>query len=309
MAAARLAWRLNRGQLLFVTVVVGGLSAAALWLAFDMRSELVGCGTPTASEACTYVFPFQESHGGAVLMLQMIAGVVPYGLGLALGVPLVSGEVEHRTALIAWSLAGSRLRWLLWRAIPVLLIGFVLAAFMAFAAEQMDQAYLPKSDLGFLLFDARGAPLVMRAVVAFALAVALGALLGRLLPALLVGIALSVAVSIGFESIRNRWLPPAELDPAMTPFEGGNPMTTEILYRLPDGTVVGNEEGEALIEQAYEANNFEEPDPATMPQPVFYGIGADRYADVVLRESLALGAIATGMGAAAFVVVRRRRPE
>ncbi len=309
MGAARLAWRLERAQLMFVLVVCGGMSTAALWLALDMRSHLVGCGTPSAAEACQFIYPFQESHGNAVLLLQMMFGLVPYGLGLVLGVPLVSREVEHRTALMAWPLAGSRLRWLAWRATPTLAVCIVLAALLAFAAEQMGQAYLPKTDLGFLQFDARGVPLVMRAFAALVLGVLVGALFGRLLPALLVGIGLSVALSIGFASVRDRWLPPEEIPVELTPFEGGNPMTTEVLYRLPDGSIIGNEEGEALIEAAYEANSFEEPDPATVPQPVFYGIGADRYADVVLRESAALGAVATVLGGAAALIVRRRRPE
>lgn len=309
MEAARLAWRLNRAQLLFAIVVCGGLSAAAMWLAMDMRAQLVDCGTPTAAEACEFTLPFQESHGGAVLMLQMIFGSVPFGLGLVLGVPLVSREVEHRTALVAWPLARSRLRWLAWRAAPVLSVAVALAATTAFAAEQMDQAYLPKSNLGYLLFESRGVPFVTRAIVALLLGVAVGALLGRLLPALLIGIGLSVALSIGLASVRDRWLPPTELASELTPFEGGNPMTTEILYRLPDGSVIANEAGEALIDAAWQANDFEEPDPATLPQPVFYGIGADRYWDVVLRESLALGALAAAVAAAAWLIVRRRRPE
>jgi hypothetical protein len=305
----RLAWRLSRAELLFAMVLCGGLSAAAMWLALDMRAQLAGCGTPSAAEACGFVYPFQESHGQAVQLLQMVIGFVPYGLGLILGVPLVAREVEQRTALIAWPLAKSRVRWLAWRALPIVVVGLLLVGVLAFAAEQMSQAYLPKSDLGYLLFGTRGVPLVVRGLVAIVLGIALGALSGRLLPALLVGIGLCVALSVAFDTVRDRWLPSVELAAAESPFEGGNPMTTAVLYRLPDGTIIGNEEGEAMIEAAWEANDYQEPDPATLPQEVFYGIGADRYADVVVRESLAMAVLTAVLAGAAALVVRRRRPE
>jgi hypothetical protein len=305
----RLTWRLQRDGLLFCVALCGLLAGAEAWLAFDMRSHLVGCGTSQAAEACGFVYPFQESHGSAVQMLQMVNGLVPYGVGLVLGVPLVAREVEHRTALIAWPLARSRMRWLAWRTLPIIVVGALLASAVAAAGEQMTQAYLPKSDLGFLLFTQRGVPLVMRALMAMVLGLAIGGLTGRLLPALLIGIGLSAAISIGFDAVRDRWLPPAEIPAANSPFEGGNPLTTEILYRLPDGSIIGNEEGEALIEAAYEANNFEEPDAATLPKEVFYGIAADRYGEVVMRESVALGALGLAMGGLAAAVVHRRRPE
>jgi hypothetical protein len=304
-----MAWRLQRDGLLFCIALCGVMALAEAWLAFDMRSYLVGCGTAHAADACQFVYPFQKTHGNAVQLLQMMNGLVPYAVGLVLGVPIVAHEIEHRTALIAWPIARSRLRWLAWRATPILLGALVLTGLLAAAAEQMSQAYLPKSDLGFLLFGERGIPLVARALAALTLGVAIGTVTGRLLPALLVGIGLSVAMSIGFDAVRDRWLPSVELAGEQTPFENGNPMTTEILYRLPDGSIIGNEEGEARIEAAYEANNFEEPDPDTLPQPVFYGIGGDRYGDVVLRESLALAVLGTALGGIAIAAVQRRRPE
>jgi hypothetical protein len=308
--AVRMAWRLQRAQLLFCLGLCAGLAGVALWLAADMRSMLTGCGTPQAARACEFIIPFQQSHGGAVAPIQALTNFVPYGVGLLLGVPMVAREVEHRTALIAWPLAASRLRWLVWRATPVLLAALVLVAVLAVAVQQMDQAYLPKSELGFLRYDGRGLPLVMRALVALLLGVAIGAIVGRLLPALLVGLGLSVALSVGLGLAVNRWVPAAEMTREQSP-EGltSNPLTTDVRYRLPDGSLVGHEEGEALVQAAYEASGGEEPDPSSLPQAVFYGISGDRYGEVVLRESLALGALAAVLGGTAAVVVRRRRPE
>ena len=310
MAAIRLAWRLQRAELLFCLGLCGSLAAVAVWLAWDMRSELVGCGTAQAAAACEFVYPFQESHGSAVQLLQLVIGLVPYGLGLVLGVPLVAREVEHRTALIAWPLAGSRRRWFAWRAIPVIVAGLVLVAVLAFAAGQMNQAYLPKSDLGFLLYDGRGLPLVMRAFVALVVGAAIGALIGRVLPALLVVIALSVAISTGLGAVLDRWVPSRELSAEQSPMNGvGGVLTTEVHYRLPDGRVVDAQEGEIMAEAIYQESGGAEPDPSTLPQPLFYGIAADRYGEVVLRESLALGGLALVVAGAATVILERRRPE
>jgi hypothetical protein len=312
MGAARLAWRLQRWELAFVAIGGLGLAAVAFWQAFDMRSMLTGCGTPAAAPPCQFVYPFQNTNGNVVSMAQMLIGLAPFVTGLLLGVPIVAREVEHRTALLAWPLVGSRARWLAWRVVPALIIGVIVMAVLAVAADQMAQAYLPKSDLGFLGHESRGLPLVMRAVVVLALAVALGALIGRILPALVVGIVLCVGLSVGLGLALDYWLPSQVLTADEAPGGLTNPAVTHVLYRMPSGEIISNEEGELLIEEAYSAAieaGKEEPDPATLPQEVYTGISAARHGLVVLRESLALGALAVGLFCLAVVIVRRRRPE
>jgi hypothetical protein len=91
-----------------------------------------------------------------------------------------------------------------------------------------------------------------------------------------------------------------------------NPVLTEVRYRMPSGEIISAQEGEIIVSTAYEAAREAgepEPDPATLPQEVFTGISAARHGEVVLRESLALGALAAGLFGVATVVVRRRRPE
>jgi hypothetical protein len=312
MTTLRLAWRLQRWEFAFVALGGLGLSAVALWQAFDMRSLLIGCGTPSAAPACEFVYPFQNTHGDAVLLIQMLIGVAPFFVGLLLGVPIVTREIEHRTALIAWPLAGSRARWLTWRVAPAFIIGLVVMAALAVAADLLAQAYLPKSDLGFVQHEARGLPLVMRAMVVLALGVALGALIGRFLPALLVGIVLCVGMSVALGSALDHWLPSQVLSENEAPGGLTNPAVTDVRYRMPDGQIVSAQEGETIISAAYDraaAAGEPEPDPATLPHEVYTGISAARHGEVVLRESLALGALALGLLGVAVVVVRRRRPE
>lgn len=310
MARLRLAWRLQRWEFAFVVIGGLGLATVAFWQAFDMRLMLTGCGTPSAAPACEFTYAFQNTHGNTVMLIQMLSGVAPFFVGLLLGVPIVTREIEQRTALIAWPLAGSRMRWLAWRVAPATIIGLTVMAVLAVAADLMLQAYFPKSDLGFLQHGSRGVPLVMRAAVVLALGVALGALIGRFLPAVLVGIALCVGLSVGLGATLDHWLPSqvlTESDPGLT-----NPAITDVHYQMPDGRMISAQEGEIIISNAYEAAREAgepEPDPATLPHEVFTGISAARHGEVVLRESLALGALTLGVLGFAAVVVRRRRPE
>lgn len=312
MTTLRLAWRLQRWEFAFVVIGGLGLASVAFWQAFDMRSLLTGCGTPSAAPACGFTYAFQNTHGNTVMLIQMLIGLAPFFAGLLLGVPIVTREIEQRTALIAWPLAGSRMRWLALRSAPALIIGLAVMAVLAVAADLMAQAYLPKSDLGFLQHGSRGLPLVMRAAVVLALGVALGALIGRFLPALLVGIVLCVGLTVALGAALEQWLPSQVLTEDEAPGGLTNPLTTEVRYRMPSGEIISAQEGEIIVSAAYEAAfqaGEPEPDPATLPQEVITGISAARHGEVVLRESLALGALALGLFGLAAFVVRRRRPE
>lgn len=305
----RLAWRLQRWEMAFVTIACLVLSGVAFWLANDMRSVLANCGTTAATHACDVTYAFQDSHGTAVQLTQMAITFVPFVGGLVLGVPVVAREVEHRTALISWPLSGSRVRWLAWRMAPVFVVTLALVSVLAVAADQMAHAYFPHSDLGFQDYEYRGLPLVMRTLLILVSGVAIGALLGRTLPALLVGIGLSVAVSIALGTALPRWVPSTELSIAQSVMSGPGSINTDLKYRTPDGRLVDGEEGDRLLEAAYGANPGHAPDPSTLPQEVFYGIAASRYPEVLVRETAAIGLAVFALGALAAAAVARRRPE
>ena len=309
MTSGRLAFKLHASSIVFAAVVCLGLAAAALWLTFDMRSVLEACGGPGEPKACQVIFAFQDTHGQAVLMTQMGIGLAMYGVPLALGVPIVTREIEHRTAMLAWPLAGSRLKWLAWRVLPVLLVALVLLGVLAFAADQLMQAYFPHDNIGFYGYESRGVPFVMRAVLVLVAGVAVGAIIGRLLPSLLVGIGLCLALSAALGAALPSWVASAELAGSEMEMFGPGPLRTGVEYELADGRVISAQEGEILMQELYEESGGEEPDPALMPRQVIYGIAADRYGEVLVRETaVVLGAtVATAVIAGA--VVRRRRPE
>lgn len=286
-----------------------GLAAVAFWQAFDMRSLLTGCGTPAAAPACRVIYAFQDSHGAGVQLTQMAINFVPFVAGLILGVPVVAREVEQRTALVAWPLAGSRLRWLAWRMAPLLLVTLAVVSVLAVAADQMAHAYFPNSDLGFVEYESRGLPLVTRSVLMLVSGVAIGALLGRVLPALLVGIGASVAVSVVLAMALPHWVASTELGRTESVISGPGSLNTDLQYRAPDGRLIDAETAEQMFAAAYEANPEAEPDPSMLPQEVFFGIAANRYPEVLVRETAVLGVVGVAIGALAAVTVGRRRPE
>ncbi|HYI65666.1 MAG TPA: hypothetical protein VEW95_01940 [Candidatus Limnocylindrales bacterium] len=305
---ARLSFKLQRSEIVFAALLSLGLAAAALWLTADMRAVLARCGTPTATEACNVVYAFQTSHGHAVQTIQMTIGFAQYAVPVVLGVPILTREIEQRTAMIAWPLAGSRLKWLAWRVAPVLIVGLAIIGTMAFAADQMMRAYVPHGDIGFQNHGGRGISMVTRAALVLVAAMAVGALVGRLLPALLISIALAVGVSAALDAVLPHWVESAELPQGDSIFAGANPLNTGFEYRAPDGGPIGNEEAEALVQAIYEEHG-PEPDPSLLPQEVFFGVAASRYPEVLLRESAALVAATVLVGAMAVRTVQRRRPE
>jgi hypothetical protein len=308
MTWARLAFRLQASSIGFAALVCLGLAGVATWLTLNMRSMLAQCGTPSAPEGCGVIYMFQSPLGEPVMLTQLGIGVAMYAVPLVLGVPLLTREIEQKTAMIAWPLAGSRLKWLAWRAVPVLLIALLLVGIMAFAAEQLAEAYFPRSDIGFQHHGARGFSLVTRTVLMLAVAVLLGAVIGRLLPALLIGIALAYGLSTGLDAVVRSWVEPARLSESESIATGAFPLTTGLEYLAPDGRPISDEEAEMMFQVVFEEHG-PEPDPSLLPKEVFYGVAGSRYGEVLIRESGALFGAAIVAGAAAVVVVQRRRPE
>ena len=308
MTLARLAFRLQPSSIGFAAFVCLALAAAALWLASDMRSVLEACGTPDEPKACQVIYAFQDTHMNAVFLTQTGIGLAMYGIPLVLGVPLLTREIEHRTAMIAWPLAGSRLKWLVWRVLPVMVVAVALVGVMALAAEQLAQAYFPHNDIGFDRHGSRGLSLVTRATLMLAVAVLLGAVVGRLLPALLIGIMLAAGISPALEAVLPHWVEARELQPSESILSGAFPLNTGFEYRAADGSPMSDVEAETLMQVLYDEHG-ESIDPALLPQEVFFGVAASRYPDVLARESSAIAAATVLAGVLAAIVVQRRRPE
>ena len=105
MTWARLAFKLQPSSMGFAAVVCLALAAAAFWLVSDMRTVLEACGAAGEPKACQVIYAFQDTHGQAVQLIQMGIGLATFGIPLVLGVPMLTQEIEQKTAMIAWPLA------------------------------------------------------------------------------------------------------------------------------------------------------------------------------------------------------------
>jgi hypothetical protein len=135
-----------------------------------------GCLSPVRTGTGILGSTYLSGEGSLPLS---VMGALPFLLGLLGGVPIVAQEVEARTAQTAWSLNGSRVRWLARQVAP---IAVVLGAAMTLAAV----VAIPVADLwvrwGYggasSLIGLHGLLAIVRAFGAFGVGLAVGALLG-----------------------------------------------------------------------------------------------------------------------------------
>lgn len=306
MTWARLTFRLQPSSIGFAAVVCLGLAGVAAWLSLSLPSMLAACEASGALDDCGTIYLLGSPLGDATLLLQLGIGVALYAVPLVLGAAILPSEIERRTAMIAWPLARSRLKWLTWRAGSVLVIGLVLIGVMAIAAEALVRANNPEGDLGFAAHGARGVSLVMRSTLMLVVAVAVGAVVGRLLPSLLIGVALAVGLSIAVDPFLPYGVEPTELTAAEN---AGGPFRTGHAYRAPDGTPISEDEANAIRQAAYEEYSPEFPPDSVLPIDVSYGIAGSRYSEVLVRESTVLIGATVLVAGVAAAVVQRRRPE
>jgi hypothetical protein len=135
-----------------------------------------------------------------------VMGILPFAVGLLGGVPIVSRELEARTAQTAWSLDGSRARWLGRQILPIGIVLGIAMASTAIATNALQEQRAIGGYPAYLDLGLHGALAMLRAFGAFGIGLLAGALLGRSLPAFIFGSALSFAILFGAGQVRDRWL-------------------------------------------------------------------------------------------------------
>lgn len=254
-----------------------------------------------------------------------IMGALPFLLGLLGGVPLVARELEARTAQTAWSLDGSRNRWLTRQIVPVTLVLGAVMAFAALAAGPVADDFVAWGHGGEAsVIGLHGGLAVVRAFGALGIGLAVGALLGRTLPAFLFGVAISLALLFALGNVRNAWM--ASLEPMviqhLSPGTGEamvdpRAVTTGWAVEAPDGTLLSGEEARELVTAA----GVESPPPEDVqdtPALLWYeengyvllptGITDEMALGWAPFDGLAFGLVGViGLGSS-VVLVNRRRP-
>lgn len=314
-----LSFKLNRWEVLASAAGVALLTAGMLWFAWQMRTLAgtdPGCVDPSAyAPGCTQLAQRFYELSSKADWLSYLSWGAPFGMGLVLGVPLVSREIEHRTAAVAWTLTRSRASWLARRTAFLVLVLVALLLVVAVAGEVLASAQMPALhlDRDFAWYGRRGGLIVMRGLASLGIGLLIGAMFGRVLPALLLAAFASVLVFTAISLGMDRWV---EGDAIVQPFgvdrAGGLNLGQRI--ELPSGKLVAygdfpyrgetwDVEGEIYAAEA----DIGHPDRI---------IGRDRellvpgklYPQVVLREAGVVGGTAVVLALAATWVVRRRRP-
>ena len=187
-----------------------------------------------------------------------VMGALPFLLGLLGGVPIVARELEARTAQTAWSLNGSRVRWLARQIAPIAIVlgtGIVLAALVAIPVAD----YWVRWGQGgaSMAIGLHGPLAVVRAFGAFGVGLAVGALLGRTLPAFIFGAALCFAVLFAAGHARDAWfaaLPPTVVADYSSQTHEWNTIPGSVAtgwaWVTPGGDMISAEEARKLASDA-----------------------------------------------------------
>jgi len=322
-----LSFRLHRWEVLASAAGTAVLTGLMLWMAWQLRllaASEPGCPDPTSYVAgCEQFVQRFSDLGDWGRQLLYLSWGAPFGMGLVLGVPLVSREVEQRTAGMAWTLSGSRAWWLARRVGFLALVIVGLLGVLAIVSELLTAAVLPtlQLDSDFTWYGRRGWLIVARGLASLGIGVLLGAAIGRLLPAMLVAGFASVLVFVGLSLGMDRWL---EADALLLPAMNGN-AGSEIGDRslgwrieLASGEVVTPDElfgrlGMINVNEDMDGRLFDSPDGTLRPEN-FIGwsrellVPGRMYPTTVLRESTVAGGVGALLLLLAAAVVGRRRP-
>lgn len=254
-----------------------------------------------------------------------VMGALPFFLGVLGGVPIVARELEARTAQTAWSLHGSRNRWLARQAGPVALILGIAMWFAALAAIPVTDYWVAWGHGGANeAIGLHGLLAVVRAFAAFGIGLMVGAMLGRTLPAFIFGVAISVAILFAVGNVRDAWrmnLEPSVIAERVT--AAGEyqllprAVTTEWGVQAPDGRLLSSAHAREIATAAG-VPPAPPDDVQDIPALIWYEENGYFLLPMGISDEMAMGwapldaAIFGTVGvvslAAATVLVNRRRP-
>lgn len=319
MNRALLTFRIHRFEAVALAILAAAVLGAAggLWLrllAFNLPASCFFSGDqfdPGCAARQAEVNDYMALAGDIGMYVVLAIVILPFALGLILGVAIVSKEIERGTAALAWSISPSRRRWLAGVVGPAFVAVVVVSIAAGILADRLELARDPTVDPSRSLHSLglRGAVLPAYAIAAFGIAIAVGARLGRVLPALLLAGALSVASVIGTTlavdtMLRGEFIPIEE--PAMLEaqaFAAGRVFDSQIL--TPDGELIPWGEAYERFGDEINPDSFVF-DPAY--RPFYLMTPGQLYPIAEWRLAVILGAIGLMGIVLAFAIVERRRP-
>ncbi|MCY7418905.1 MAG: hypothetical protein LH650_10490 [Chloroflexi bacterium] len=202
LRVSRLTIRMHRFEVALAVLLIAFLAGSAWIAASHLNAIVIGpdCraqrddGGVTAG--CVQLLSRWSSvHEAEAGQLTGFLMYLPAAIGVILGTPIVSREIELRTIAFAWSLQGVRWRWLLARLWPMLGIALVGGVLMGVASSELRLSLAGSEYASVYIEDMsrQGPVLFSQVVVGVGFGVLAGAVLRRTLPAFLLAVILALA--------------------------------------------------------------------------------------------------------------------
>lgn len=299
MTITRLILKLFRFELLVFSIVFGLLTVAIVALVLSLRS--LGLDVCRPAEALAACAPDVAAADRLLSWMPALQYVLVGGsilAGLLMGVPVVAREIEQGSATLAWTIGGSRRKWLIPRIFVVGIVVLVLVGVPSLAADLLETSRHVPPVPGDSLLDHqyRGLVVAGRAIAAFGIGTVVGAALGRSLPAVLIGVLLAIPALGGAELAFDAWRKSEAV-----PIDTTGSLYVSQTYRDRDGRLLQPGEAERILSPE---------DPAFGRRFTFVALGvpASRGGEIVTREFAAYLAAALIAVAGTIMIVDRRRP-
>lgn len=219
-----LVWRQHRAALWAGLALVAAVAAYIVW----QRTQMVGYARTHGIEGCadwqTYchgnrsdpvtgaLTHLRDAYRTPLLHTGRLLIALPALIGVFVGAPLFSRELESGTHQLVWTQSVSRTRWLVAKlALPLVavLAGSTVLAALYTWWWRAARAQFPDIAWGTPVpFDATGPAAVALAPLSFFLGAAAGLLLRRTLPAMAVTLGATVAVQYGLGALRPHLMAP-----------------------------------------------------------------------------------------------------
>ena len=323
LTAARIGFRVHRFETLVALLVSVVVTITAAIVAVHLRNAAAlvpaGCwdawfaGAGVVAAGCEVpIRAFLDLNEAEVARVMAAMAIQPFIVGLLVGVPIVAGELEARTAETAWSLAGSRRRWLANLAIPGIVLVLAAVGIAAAAATVVATSREPWSATGPGWSDVGlyGPIVVARGAAAFGLGLLAGAVIGRSLPALITAILGCVLIVYLALAARAAWMDAnQQLIDATNGFsaQGGYILSGQQFIDA-SGTLLTPEQAYARIPPGT-ADQDQYPWLQANMREVYSGVPASAFPAWERLEVIGLGVGAVVMLIGSFIVVERRRPS
>jgi hypothetical protein len=322
LRAMRVTIKHHRFELAIAALVLFGM---ALW-AISIEARLAALGIPQACIQDT-LEPGPPTGAGCGISFTQWTGLVideatplvgwmlwvPLVIGLLVSVPIVARELETRTAQTAWSLYGSRRRWLVAQLLPIAAVFGLGLVVLSLAASVLEQHRVDWGFLGWLDMGMHGLPAIARGAAAFGVGTLTGAVIGRSLPAIAAGLAILLLVGGAVGWLGNQWL---AAQPQTLIDNEGSAVLTGWRWSTPDHQLETDAEARAHVPEDVAALDDGSPQPVNSMewleqhgyQLVAIGVSDETALGWAPYYSGLFAAVAVVALIGAVVVVDRRRP-